>query len=118
MTGLYVIFSKQKQEQLSKRRNGYQQYTLEGAFGYVREDHNTDFLGERQNDRIQMSSQWLADIKTVADDPDATFFFVDNRHREAVPDAIRRGLSLPISKTAGLTILIDVERRLAAEMMA
>ena len=115
MTGLYVIVSSRGQEQLSKRRNGYQHYRLDGADAYVREDHNSDFLGKRRGDRLDMSSQWLSDIATVADDPEATFFFVDAKNRETVPDAIRRGLALPVSRAAGSSLVVDAERRLAAD---
>ncbi|MGI1662785.1 hypothetical protein ACRDNQ_11145 [Palleronia sp. KMU-117] len=116
VSGLYVIFSKTRQEQLTKRRNGYQQYMLDDGFGYVREDHNSAFLGERQSDRVLISPQWTADIEAVAGDPHATFFFVDNKHQEAVSDAIRRGLKLPVSRTTDASIRIDQERRLAADL--
>jgi hypothetical protein len=111
VTGLYVIFSAQKQEHLSKRRRGYQEYTLDRGFGYVREDHNTDFLGKRKGERVQISWQWLADIRAVSNHPGATFFCVDLKHHETVPDAIRRGLALPITRSEGGSILVDTERR-------
>jgi len=69
MTGLYVIVSARRQPQLSSRRNGYRHVALDGAHGYVREDHNSGFLGTREGDRVRMSSQWIADIGAVADDP-------------------------------------------------
>jgi hypothetical protein len=54
VTGLYAIVSRRRQEQLSRRRNGYQQYVLDGVYGYVRVDHNSEFLGKRQGDHLQM----------------------------------------------------------------
>ena len=114
MTGLYAIVSRRRQEQLSRRRNGYQQYVLDGVYGYVREDHNSEFLGKRQGDHLQMSSQWLADVRAVADDPAATYFFVDAKNRESVCDAIRRGIALPVSHATTSSLLVDAERRLAA----
>ncbi|NKX44477.1 hypothetical protein [Roseicyclus persicicus] len=116
MTGLYVVFSKRRQEQLTSRRNGYRQYILDDGFGYVREEHDTDFLGDRQIDRVRMSDQWIADILSVKEDPHATFFFVDNRHRESVPDAIRRGLNLPLGRTPDGTVHIDRARHLASDL--
>lgn len=83
--------------------------------GYVREDHNSGFLGTREGDRVRMSSQWLADIGAVADDPGATFFFVECRHRETLPDAIRRGLALPVGKADDPALRVDAERRRAAD---
>ena len=115
MTGLYVIVSGRRQAQLSSRRNGYRHVALDGAHGYVREDHNSGFLGTREGDRVRMSSQWLADIGAVADDPGATFFFVECRYREPLPDAIRRGLALPVGKADDPALRVDAERRRAAD---
>ncbi|MFT3687675.1 hypothetical protein [Paenirhodobacter sp.] len=114
MTGLYVIFSKRRQPHLSQRRCGYEEYPLDGAFGYVREEHNSRFLGRRQRDRVQISPEWIDDIRSVAADPEATFFFVENRNHENVADAIRRGVRLPIG--TGATLRIDAERRLAMDL--
>lgn len=86
-----------------------------GGFGYVREDHNTAFLGERRDDHVWISPQWRADIGTIAEDPDASFLFVDNRHRKAVSDAVRRGLGLPVRRKVDTVIKVEAERCLAAD---
>ncbi len=115
MTGLYVIWTSRRNDQLVLRRRGYRQVEIDGAKACFREDHNTDFLGAREGNQVRMSSQWIADIRTVAEDPASTAFFVEMRNRESVEDAIRRGLALPVSRSDHPSILVDVERRLCAD---
>ena len=116
MSGLYAICSSEVQQQLSKRRNGYQEYVVGIFRAYVREEHNSRALGLRVNGRIQMLPKFLEDVRSVASDPKATFFFVEMRDGEAVEKSIERGLSLPLTRSAETLLGIDKERRTAADL--
>lgn len=117
MSGLYVIWSRRRYDELLRRRQGYGHLDLDGGAAYFREEHNTDFLGRREGSHIRMMSQWIADIRMVAEDPTSTVFFVEMKDRESVEDAIRRGLALPVVGAAHPQLLVDSERRLAADFL-
>jgi hypothetical protein len=116
VTGLYVICSSRPQAQLSKRRGGYREHPLEGLHVYAREAFSPDVLGQREKDIVRMLPQWIEDVRSVAQDPRASFFFVDMQHRESLTDAIRRGLALPLVARADPVVLVDRERRSASGM--
>ena len=50
MTGLYVIVSRRGGAHLARRRSGYRQVAVDGTQAYVREEHNSGFLGTREGD--------------------------------------------------------------------
>jgi hypothetical protein len=93
MTGLYVICSKRLQNQLSKRRCGYEEYTVGNTHAYIREEHNAHDLGRRADEHIQMLAQWIEDVRSVSDDSEASFFFMELKNRESTREAVQRGLS-------------------------
>lgn len=111
MTGLYVICSKKPQTQLSRRRNGFQEYVFGATFAYVREAVSPDTLGVREGEKVRMLPQWIEDVGSVATDPEASFFVVEMKNRESVRQAVERGLSLPLARRDDLLICPDQERR-------
>lgn len=115
MTGLYVIVSRRGGAHLARRRSGYRQVAVDGTQAYVREEHNSGFLGTREGDRVRISAQWMADIRAVAEDPEASFFFVEMKGRETLAEAIRRGLSLPVGPVSG-SVGVDAARGRAADL--
>lgn len=113
MTGLYVICSKCPQKQLSKRRNGYNEYFDGSNYAYAREAISPDILGVKEGEKIRMLPQWVQDVGSVAGDPETSFFFVDMKNRESIEQAIERGRSLPIARRSDLLLQPDRERRSA-----
>lgn len=114
MTGLYVIASKKSQHHLVQRRQGYGAHEVEGRRFYVREDHSSRMLAQREDGRIRLLPPLIEDLRSVRDDPEATFFAVDQRSREAVEEALARGIGLPVSRSPELWVLVDEDRRLAS----
>lgn len=117
MSGLFVIHTHTQQDGLCKRRFCYQEYALAHGFAYVRQEHNTDFLGVRQDDQMRILPQWMEDVRSASQDRSASFFFVDARHRESFEEAILRGMQLPVVKDHELRLRIDQERRLAVDCL-
>jgi protein gp37 len=81
------------------------------AFAYVREAIAPDTLGALEGQQVRILPQWIEDIGSVANDPEASFFFVEMRNRESVQHAVERGLSLPLVRRDDLLIHPDRERR-------
>lgn len=113
MTGLYVISSKTRQGQLSQRRAGYAEHLVNGVYFYVREDHNSATLGQRRGERIQVLPQLVEDVRSVSADSTAACFFVEQKRRESREEALLRGLDLPLTGSAEMSLLVDGERRTA-----
>lgn len=111
MTGLYVICSRAPQKHLSARRNGYQEYLLGKTHAYLREAVAPDDLGLREGAHIRILPQWLQDIASVRADPEATFFYLELRHRETIGEAVTRGLALPRVQDVSPLLRPDQERR-------
>jgi len=111
MSGLYVICSRLPQKHLSQRRHGYAEHRVGGTYAYVREEHNSPALGRRDNGRIRMLEQFMDDVKSVATDADATFFFVEMKARDTVEDAIGRALALPPAMSPEPWLTPDEGRR-------
>lgn len=111
MTGLYVICSKTQQRQLSQRRAGYAEHLVGDVYFYVREDHNSATLGQRRGDRIQVLPQLVEDVRSVGSDPTSSCFFVEQKRRESREEALLRGLHLPLTHSAEMSLVVDGERR-------
>ena len=116
LTGLYVICSRRRQAQLSKRRQGYGEHRVGDLHAYVRQEHNSRDLGRREGARIHLLPRFLEDVRSVASDRHATFFFLEWRNREPIEDAIGRGNGLPLSGRIEPWLLIDEERRSCGSM--
>lgn len=116
MTGLYVICSEKPQEHLSRRRGGYREIVLRGACFYVREEHNSEMLGSRDHGRVRMLPQLIEDVRSVRDDPHASCFFVEQKGRETLEEALERGKELPVGRSTGSWLAVDEERRLASSL--
>jgi hypothetical protein len=114
MSGLFVIFSARQQKQLSQRRNGYLECRTSAGWAYVREEANSAHLGRRTAGQVALSGQFTEDATSVGDDPTASVFFIDIRHRETVEAAIERGLQLPLGRSGMRALVIDEERRTVA----
>jgi len=116
MTGLYVICSERPQEHLSKRRyDGYQKFTCGNIFAYAQEENGRSALGVAEGEKIKMLPQWIEDVRSIRDDPRASFFYLVMKNRESVEQAIDRGCSLPLSKKTSTLLAPDQERRLVSD---
>ncbi len=98
---------------LVKRRLGYREYPLDSSFAYAHEVNGPDDLGVVKGDEVSLLPKLIEDVRSVSDDPDATFFYLEMQNRESVEDAIKRGLALPVSRHRQMFLHANKERRSA-----
>ncbi len=116
MTGMYVICTRTRRRDLSERRYAWEEHRVDNLWCHLREEHISGFLGERKLDRLGVLPPWAEDIRSVADDAEACFFFLDQTNREPVDEMVRRGLRLPVGRLSEMRLRIDRERYPASEI--